>query len=29
MKDFDAAEIIPKALDFMKKSKNDDKPFLV
>lgn len=29
MKDFDAEEVIPKALDFMKKSKADGKPFFV
>jgi arylsulfatase len=29
MKDFDAAETIPKATDFMKKSKADGKPFFV
>jgi arylsulfatase A-like enzyme len=29
MKDFDAAEVIPKAADFMKKSKAEGKPFFV
>ena len=29
MKNFDAAEVIPKAEDFMKKAKDDDKPFFV
>ncbi len=29
MKNFDAGEVIPKALDFMKKSKEADKPFFV
>ena len=29
MKDFDAAEVIPKAEDFMKTAKDDDKPFFV
>jgi arylsulfatase A-like enzyme len=29
MKDIDAQEFIPRALDFMKKAKDDDKPFFV
>ncbi|GGO87169.1 arylsulfatase [Marinobacterium nitratireducens] len=29
MKNFDAGEVIPKAFDFMKKAKDDDKPFFV
>jgi arylsulfatase len=29
MKDFDASEVAPKAMDFMKKSKADGKPFFV
>jgi arylsulfatase len=29
MKDFDGSEVIPKALDFMKKSKDESKPFFV
>lgn len=29
MKDFDAAEVIPRAEEFMKKSKDDGKPFFV
>jgi arylsulfatase A-like enzyme len=29
MKDFDAAEVIPKATDFMKRSQKEDKPFFV
>jgi arylsulfatase len=29
MKDFDASEVIPKAFDFIKKSKDDGKPFFV
>ncbi|MGQ3215747.1 MAG: arylsulfatase [Shinella sp.] len=29
MMDFDAAEVAPKAFDFMKKAKDDDKPFFV
>ncbi len=29
MKEFDAEEMIPKALDFMKNAKDDDKPFFV
>ena len=29
MKDFDATEVIPKAFDFMKRSKDDGKPFFV
>ncbi|MGO4327832.1 arylsulfatase [Cupriavidus sp. 2TAF22] len=29
MEDFDAEEVIPKAIDFMQKSKQEDKPFFV
>ncbi|RJF98558.1 arylsulfatase [Noviherbaspirillum saxi] len=29
MEDFDGAEVIPKAIDFMQRSKKDDKPFFV
>jgi arylsulfatase len=29
MEDFDGAELIPHAMDFMRKAKNDDKPFFV
>lgn len=29
MKNFDSAEVIPKAIDFMEKAKADDKPFFV
>ena len=29
MKDFDAGEVIPRALEFMKKARSDDKPFFV
>ena len=29
MEDFDGAEVIPKALDFMKQSQDDDKPFFI
>lgn len=29
MEDFDGAEVIPHALDFMRKAKSDDKPFFV
>src|ERR1043166_9064770 len=29
MKDFEAAEVVPKALDFMRRSKDESKPFFV